>query len=163
MVYTHSPNNAWALLSLVSSSVWPLVNPVSVVAFLLPWSPHWLSSGLIMVTWHLATIYWCSGACRFTSPLPSPPFLPWNALFNPQNILYRIFFWLYRNVHKVDWYIFDRGEKYWASGGGVGTTMPPYPSYTSCTLNVDTPLWSCWLFPVLSVRPTICAESSVVL
>jgi hypothetical protein len=97
------------------SSVWPLVDPLAVVAFLLPRSPHWLSPGSLMLIGHLLTICWCSGACRITLPFPFPPVPPWNALFSPiQPPEYFIsHFLLCRNVHKVTWYIFDQGEMYW--------------------------------------------------
>ena len=94
------------------SSVWNLVNPLAVVAFLLPWSPHWLPPGLVMSIGHLWTIYWRPGTCRFTPPLSLLSFSPLERPMQPSGYFLSHFL-LYRYVHKVNWYIFDQGEMYW--------------------------------------------------
>jgi hypothetical protein len=121
------------------NSVSPLVDLLALVAFLLLWGPHWLHPGLVMFIGHLWTIYWCSGACRFPPPLLFPLFPPWNALYSPIQLpeCFLLHFLLYRNVYKVNWYIFDQGEMFWGLWMRCRITMAPYPSYTSCTLNVD--------------------------
>ena len=116
--------------------MWSLVSPLAVVAFCYPGTPidlplallclqdickHFIDD-LAQVIWHMQV---------HSSP-PAPHF-PLGTPCSTPKIPY-ISFLLYKNVYKVNWYIFDQGGMY--CGFWMRCRNHHYPSYTSCTLSV---------------------------